>query len=132
MSVFPGSELGALTEKYLAAKHALDTEGDVTKLIVFWNQTLGLPWEYVGKSSKPEELARSLEDYPEWHVPWGGLVITIGVDTQHDRLAVVVRAWGEGEESWLVWAGEFYGNVLEDGVWDQLDRAVVFRGYRHA
>jgi len=131
MSVFPGSELASLVEKYLSAKHAMDTEGDVTKMIVFWNQTLGLPWEYKGKTAEPEALARRVEDYPEWWVPWGGLVITVGVDVQHDRLAVVVRAWGEGEESWLVWAGELYGNVLEDGVWDELDTTVVFRSYRH-
>lgn len=131
MSVFPGSELSALLEKYLAAKHAMEVEGDVSKMIVFWNQSLGLAWEYKGKTIDAESLGARVEDYPEWFVPWGGLVITVGVDVQHDRLAVVVRAWGDGEESWLVWAGELYGNVLEDGVWDELDRAVVFRTYRH-
>lgn len=131
MSVFPGSELSELVEKYLAARHAMEAEGDVHKMIVFWNQSLGLPWEYKGKTVDAESLERRVEDYPEWFVPWGGLVITVGVDVQHDRLAVVVRAWGEGEESWLVWAGELYGNVLEDGVWDELERVAVFRTYRH-
>lgn len=131
MSVFPGSELAALAAGYLVAKHEMDTEGDITKMIVFWNQTLGLPWEYKGKTADPEALAQRLEDYPEWYVPWGGVILTAGVDVQHDRLAVVVRAWGEGEESWLVWAGELYGNVLEDAVWDELDRTVIFRTYKH-
>ena len=131
MSVFADSRLGALMEKYLVARHAQDAEGDVTKMIVFWNQTLGLPWEFKGKTADPRSLADRCEDYPEWWIPWGGLVLTVGVDVQHDRLAAKVKAWAEGEESWLVWAGEFFGNVLEDAVWDELDRAVVFRSYRH-
>jgi len=31
-------------------------------------------------------------EYPEGIVPRGGLLVTIGVDVQHDRLAVIVRA----------------------------------------
>jgi phage terminase large subunit GpA-like protein len=131
MSVFPGSELKEVTTKYLQARHEMETKGDITKMIVFWNQSLGLAWEFKGKTAGAEELVQRVEDYPEWFVPWGGLVLTVGVDVQHDRLAAVVRAWGDGEESWLVWAGEFYGNVLEQAVWDELDRSVVFRGYRH-
>lgn len=131
MSVFPGSEITSLVEKYLVAKHALATEGDVSKMIVFWNQTLGLPWEHKGTVADPKALEARLEDYPEWFVPWGGLILTVGVDAQDDRLAVIVTAWGEGEESWLIWWGELYGNVLEQEVWDELDRSVVFRKYRH-
>lgn len=131
MSVFADARLGVLAEKYLIAKHAMEIEGDISKMIVFRNQTEGLSWEYKGTTADPKDLAQRVDDYPEWFVPWGGLIITVGVDVQHDRLAAVVRAWGEGEESWLVYAGEFYGNVLETGVWDELDRAVVFRAYQH-
>lgn len=131
MSPFHNSRLELLVEKYLAAMHALETEGDITKLIVFWNATLGLPWEFKSNVASADSLSARVEDYPEWFVPWGGLILTVGVDVQHDRLAVVVLAWGEGEECWLVWAGEFYGNVLERSVWDELDRTVVFRKYRH-
>lgn len=131
MSVFPGSGLADLVSKYLIAKHAMDTEGDVSKMIVFQNQTLGLTWEHKGTTADPDALEQRVEDYPEWFVPWPGLILTVGVDVQHDRLAAVVIAWGEGEESWLIWAGELYGNVLEQAVWDELDRAVMFRSYRH-
>jgi len=131
MSPFEKSALSNLVVKYLVARHEQEADGDIRKMIVFWNAALGLPWEYTSKTADPERLADRVEDYPEWWVPWGGLILTVGIDVQHDRLAVVVLAWGEGEESWLVWAGEFYGNVLEDGVWDELDRTVVFRSYRH-
>jgi phage terminase large subunit GpA-like protein len=131
MSPFHNSRLELLAEKYLAAKHELDTAGDATKLIVFSNATLGLCWEFKGAGSKVEDLEARCEDYPEWFVPWPALALTVGVDVQHERLVVTVYAWGEGEESWLVWAGEFHGNVLEPGVWSELERSAVFRSYRH-
>ena len=131
MSPFAESALERLAEKYLIAKHELDSDGDITKMIAFWNTTLGLPWEYKGSTADAKDLSARVEDYPEWFVPWGGLVLTIGIDVQHGRLAVKIKAWGPGEESWLVWAGELYGNVLEQEVWDELDRTAVFRQYRH-
>jgi phage terminase large subunit GpA-like protein len=131
MSTLPGCELAAHVEKYLIAKHALESEGDVSKMIVFWNQTLGLPWEYKGTVADVKDLEARLEDYPEWFVPWGGLVLTVGIDVQHDRLVIVVLAWGEGEECWLVWFGELHGNVLEEAVWDELERTAIFRRYKH-
>lgn len=131
MSPFPGSSLVRLVEKYLEAKRDMDA-GDVSAMITFWNASLGLPWEFKGKAADPETLAERAEDYPEWTIPWGGLILTVGVDVQHNRLAVVIRAWGRGEESWLVWFGELFGNVLEEDVWNELDRQVMFRRYRHA
>lgn len=131
MSPLGNSALDRLVEKYLRAKHALEAEGDITKMIAFWNATLGLPYEYTGTTGDARDYEKRVEDYPEWYVPWGALVLTVGVDVQHDRLAVVVLGWGEGEESWLVWFGELHGNVLEQDVWDELDRTVIFRSYRH-
>nr|VFJ45808.1 MAG: Phage terminase large subunit (GpA) [Candidatus Kentron sp. FM]VFJ45986.1 MAG: Phage terminase large subunit (GpA) [Candidatus Kentron sp. FM]VFK07441.1 MAG: Phage terminase large subunit (GpA) [Candidatus Kentron sp. FM] len=47
---------------------------------------------------------------------------------QHDRLAVIVRAWGREEESWLVSWGEIYAQNTcvdkSDAVWEALDRLV--------
>ena len=52
--------------------------------------------------------------------PPGGLICTAGVDTQDNRLAVVIRAWGRGEESWGVWHGEIYGNPSAPETWAKL------------
>jgi hypothetical protein len=56
-------------DKYLVAKHALESEGDVSKMIVFWNQTLGLPWEYKGTSADPKELERASRTTPSGSSP---------------------------------------------------------------
>ncbi|MDX1816105.1 MAG: terminase gpA endonuclease subunit [Marinobacter sp.] len=132
-SPFPGSKLAMLVERYLKAQHALE-QGDESEIIVFENSCLGLPYEYRTDAPSVDVLEERALHYPEMTVPAGGLVLTIGVDVQHDRLAIVVRAWGRGEESWLVFWGELaaQGGCADktDPVWDELDR-YVFGTYAH-
>lgn len=131
-SPFPGSRMPELLRKYLFAQHAL-AKGDDTKMRSFRNNSEGLPYEY--KSSLPEshDLMLRAESYAELTVPAGGLLLTAGVDVQHDRLAVVIRAWGRGEESWLIYWGEIYGSTLiaGEGAWEDLDKLLT-RDFPHA
>lgn len=121
-SPFPGSVLSKLVIKYLTAQHAL-AQGDDSKMRSFRNNTEGLPYAYQSDLPDIEALKERAEDYAELTVPWGGVVLTAGVDVQHDRLAVIIRAWGRGEESWLVYWGEIHGQTLlpEQGAWLDLD-----------
>lgn len=41
---------------------------------------------------KEDELVERGEGYAEMTVPRGGLLLTMGVDVQHDRLAIIIRA----------------------------------------
>lgn len=126
------SRVVALARKYLAARHKLIAEGDEGDLIAFINSSLGRPYEFQAGQVKAEVMAEAAEDYPELEVQEGGLLLVAGVDFQHDRVAVILRAYGRGEESWLVWWGELYGNVHDrsDLVWDQLE-ARLFSPVRH-
>lgn len=121
-SPFPGSMLEQLLKKYLTAQHLL-LQGDDTKMRAFRNSTEGMSYEYKSDLPKAETLAERAEDYEEKSVPWGGMVITAGVDVQHDRLAIIIRAWGRGEESWLLYWGEITGQTLvpNQGAWLDLD-----------
>lgn len=132
MSSAPGASLHRLAEKYIEAKHR-EAGGDVTGLIEFWNNQLGLAFKYKSPVPSEEELEKRAEDYEELTVPWPGLVVTIAVDVQADRLAIVVVAWGRGEESWRVYWGEIHGNTIDrnDPVWTELEM-MLFRGFRHA
>ncbi|MFL9610191.1 phage terminase large subunit family protein [Methylobacillus sp. Pita2] len=132
-SPFPGSRLAELVKKRLAADHAL-AQGDDFKMRVFINSNLGLPYEYQSGMPELDELRkRLLMSYPEKTVPWGGIVLTAGVDVQHDRVAVIIRAWGRGEESWLVYWGELYGQTMipGQGVWPDLE-LLLFGTVEHA
>lgn len=132
-SPFPGSRLADLVKKYLKAKRELE-RGDDTLMRVFRNSSEGLPYEYASGMPELEDLKKRLtEIYAEKTVPWGGLVLTAGVDVQHDRLAVIIRAWGRGEESWLVFWGELFGQVMlpGEGVWVDLEQ-LLFGVFEHA
>jgi phage terminase large subunit GpA-like protein len=110
-SPFPGSVMARLVEKYLTALKALQ-QGDDTKMRSFVNNTEGRAYQYKSNVPAADTLRERAERYDELTVPWGGVILTAGVDVQHDRLAVVIRAWGRGEESWLVWWGEIPGSTL--------------------
>ena len=130
-SPFPGSKLQHLVERYLKAQHSLEL-GDENDMIVFWNSALGLAYEYQSGAPKQDDLQSRALDYKEKTVPTGGLVLTVGVDVQHDRLAVIIRAWGRDEESWLVYWGEIYAETScsdkNDPVWQELDQ-ILFSAY---
>jgi phage terminase large subunit GpA-like protein len=132
MSSAPGASLEKMVEKYLEALHR-QASGDITGLIEFTNNQLGLVFKYKSPAPKTEELEARSEDYAELTVPWGGLRITIGVDVQGDRIAILVVAWGRGEESWRVYWGEIHGSPADvnDPVWTELE-GFLFRPYRHA
>lgn len=130
-SPFPGSTLQRLVEKYLIAQHALE-QGDDTKVRSFRNNTEGLPYAYQTDLPDIDALRARAEEYAELSVPWGAIVLTAGVDVQHDRLAVSIWGWGRGEESWLLYWGEIHGQtmVAEQGAWADLD-AFLTRTVRH-
>lgn len=131
-SSFSESKMSRLMEKYLNAQYELN-QGEQGAMIAFWNSSLGLPYEYQTDTPDEDALRKRAEDYEELTVPWGGLVITAGVDVQHDRLAIVIRAWGRGEESWLVYWGEIVGATIipNAGAWVDLD-ALLAKELIHA
>ena len=130
---WPKSAFAYLVRRYLEAKHEADN-GDDSKLIAFYNSTLGVPYEYGGQKVDLEALQARARDntWAENAVPAGGLMLTVGVDVQHNRFAIGVRAWGRGEESWLVYWGEIFGTVTDrtDPVWQELEQK-VFGAYAH-
>jgi phage terminase large subunit GpA-like protein len=126
------ASLQRLVEKYLEAKHEQDQKGELGAMIKFYNAQLGRAYKYKGETPDADELSTRGLNYAPLSVPLGGLLLTVGVDVQHDRLAIVIRAWGRGEESWLVLWDEISGRAVdpEDDVWAALD-AVLFGTYRH-
>jgi phage terminase large subunit GpA-like protein len=115
-SFSPNAEWGKLAREFL------DVKGDPEQLQTFVNTILGETWEeeYSNQISA-EGLAARRENYPSGYVPDGALLLTAGVDTQDDRLAVAVWAYGRGEEAWHVWSQEIWGDPSKPEVWQQLD-----------
>ena len=121
-SPFPGSTMRIIVEKYLRAKAKMDV-GDDSAMRAFYNSQLGRAYEYTSDLPDTETLAKRALEYEEFSVPVDGVILTAGVDVQHDRLAVIIRAWGPEEESWLVYWGEIPGDTMQpnQGAWKDLD-----------
>lgn len=132
LSVFDGSHVPLLAQKFLIAQHDMD-RGDPEKMVAFWNSTRGLPWEFNADLPEEDELRERSEPYAEWTCPAGGLVPVMFVDVQHDRLAVTVWVVGLGEEMWLAYWGEFYGQTIQPhvGAWIELE-AALSKTVKHA
>lgn len=126
LSVFDGSRVPILAEKFLRAQHLMD-HGDPTEMVAFWNSTRGKCWEYSGELPEEEELRKRAEKYAEWSVPAGALVPLLTVDVQHDRLAITCWVVGRGEEMWLAYWGEVYGQtvVAHQGAWIELEQLLT-------
>lgn len=112
-------------------KEFLEAKAFVDRLKTWVNTRLGETFEETGDQPDWGLLRARCEPYASLTVPLGGLVLTAGVDTQKDRLAVVVRAWGKGEESWLIFWGELYGDPTLPQVWNDLD-GLLNRPFQHA
>ena len=121
LSNFPGSSLVMLAGKKLKAEVEAD-KGKDGKLKSFVNNSMGLAYSPKTSNVTGDALHKQRLDYPEMVVPANGVVLTMGVDVQHNRFAIIIRAWGRNGNSWLVYWGELYGYVKdpEDAVWKAL------------
>jgi phage terminase large subunit GpA-like protein len=116
---------------WLEAQKALQA-GDEGPLITFTNNMLGRCWNPKVKASIGADTLRNrAEAYELMTAPQGVLVVTGGVDVQDNRLAVVLRGWGRGEESWGIWHGEIPGDPSLPEVWRKL-AALLDTPIRHA
>ena len=110
----------------------LGAQGDQDKLRIFTNNLRGKPYaDTIRADISGKQLQARAEAYDPMTCPMGGLICLAGVDTQDNRLAVVIRAFGRGEESWGVWHGEIYGDPSAPETWAKL-RELLDAPIRHA
>lgn len=102
------------------AQNFLDAKDDPEALRVFYNTMLGQSWEVRDHSGLPEKL-HARREYYEAEVPDGPLLLTMGVDTQDNRLEYEIVGWSRDEESWGISRGVIPGRPDEEGVWRELD-----------
>ena len=108
------------TSWLLMAKDFLVAKQQIESLRVFINQRTGETFEELDALTLNESvLLQRVEDYE--NVPEGAYLLTAGADIQGDRIEVIVRAWGDGDESWLLEHVVLPGSPHEHFVWDLLD-----------
>jgi phage terminase large subunit GpA-like protein len=103
-------------------------QGNPDLMKVFVNTVEGRTWEDSSNAVDHDTLSQRSE--PITVVPAGGLLLTAGVDTQDNRLAVEILAWGRGEECWILHYDELHGDPARPEVWGKLDE-VLARTWTH-
>ncbi|NHN79696.1 phage terminase large subunit family protein, partial [Azotobacter chroococcum] len=118
-----------LAKQYDKARAAQD-KGDLEPMQVFYNTRLARLWDAAQEMTRASELKARAEDYPLGSVPRGALILTAAVDTQHNRLELLVIGWGEGLERWVVDHQVIMGDPADERTWALLDERLKAR-YRH-
>ena len=98
----------------------LNAKDDPDLLKVFVNTMLGETWEIKDRSGVPEQLYARREKY-DAEVPNGVLVLTMGIDTQDNRLEYEIVGWDREEQSWGISRGVIPGIPDTKGVWEEID-----------
>ena len=104
----------------------LRVKTDAPSLKTWVNTILGETFEedYVAKLGATG-LAERAEFYDPDIVPDGAVIVTVGVDVQDNRLAILFVAWGDGEQAWVLNHMEIYGDPSSPLLWKQLDDTVL-------
>lgn len=128
----PLSSLAAIVSGFLAAREK-QKAGDAAEMHTWQNTTLGEPRPVnAGERIQTHVLLLRREVYgADLDVPAGACCLTMGVDTQDDRLELLVLAWGPGEECWFIERRTLWGDPARPEPWRELD-AVFEMPYRHA
>ena len=94
---------------------------DPAKLKTFVNTVLAETWEEAYSAKLDAEgIAKRAEMYNLLTVPESAVVITAGIDVQDNRIEIVQRAWGPGEESWLINYIAIHGDPSKMELWNQV------------
>ena len=110
----PFSDWRDICREFLYAKD------DQELLKTFHNTVLGETWEMSGRNEQPETLFRRRERYKA-EVPDGALVLTMGIDTQDNRLEYEVVGWDREEQSWGIERGIIPHRPDSPAAWREVD-----------
>ena len=120
--VSPWVRMQELVDSFLEAKKKKET------LKAWINLTLGESWEEDTIKVEGSTLLARREAYAE-EVPTGAAILTVGVDTQDDRLELLVVGWGVGEEAWVIERETIMGDPVNASVWKELDTLYLQRAW---
>ncbi len=102
-----------------------------TRLMKRWKNTrLAEVWEDDYSKLDINFLKEKQEEY-EKEVPFGVYVLIASVDTQEDRLEILVEGFGLDDESWIVDREILFGDPALPDVWEDLDRFLLNQTYEH-
>ncbi len=121
------SPLGWLSWSQICQEYH-DAAGKPTKMKAFINARCAEAYEEKGSRPSWKRLKERAEQYRPMFMPQDAQLVSVGVDVQENRLAVIIVAWKGGPESWVMWYGEIAGDTMQAEPWNQLD-GLLMRPY---
>ena len=130
-----GFRLSALYSPWLTLSGLLsewlEVKGRPEEEQTFINLKLGEVYEPAqGAETTPQELYARREDFGPDRLPAEVLLITAGVDIQHDRAEVQYLGWGMGDETFVLDHLKIPGDPTGARLWAAL-REALDRSFRH-
>lgn len=104
------------------ARDWLAAQTDVDKMIAFVNNALAETWKDRSAETRWETIKRRAEPYVLRTIPRGCLAITAAVDTQNDRLEVLLTGWGRHMTHWTLDYIVIHGDPATPQPWAELDK----------
>ncbi|CAD7036483.1 terminase [Pseudorhizobium halotolerans] len=122
-SFYLWSVVSALQSWERIAREWLGAKGDPASEQTFLNDTVGRAYVTAGEAPPWETLRDrgANSDYPKGRIPTGGLILTIGIDCQADRVEWQVVAFGREFRRWTVDCGVIPGHISDATCRDRLD-----------
>ena len=118
-SLFPNAAWGNLAEEWLRVHK------DPIQKKAFVNLVLGLAHQDAVEVADPDRLKSRCEPYNYETLPDRARLVTIGADTQDDRIEVTFVAWGFDGEAWICRHEVLPGDTSQPTVWNQFDRLIA-------
>lgn len=106
-----------------AVRDYLKAEDNEFLMQTFVNTVLGETYKVKSEVPDQDALYDRREEYAS-QVPEGVYFLTMGVDTQNDRLEYTVVGWGKGRESWDIEYKVLVGDTASPEVWAELSEAI--------
>lgn len=129
VSLLPNASWGKLAAEFVSVKD------DPATLQTFVNTILAEGWRELGEELDDAELSSRAEPFglvvddqvPDSGIPAAVLVITAGVDVQHDRLEVTLIGWSQGGTAYVLGHFVIWGQWDDDTTWAELDTVLATR-----
>lgn len=109
----------------------LEVQSDPLRRQTFINLVLGEPYEDRGDKALSERLLVARTEVWAAEVPDGVAVVTVGGDTQDDRIELEFVGWGANEERWSIHHEVVHGDPDGPELWGEVD-AILKRKWRRA
>ena len=117
VSTLPNASWGRVAEEFLSAKERPD------RLQTWTNTLMAQGWDAsVGAALDPDDLRTRREAFDLDRIPPEVLVLSAGVDVQHNRLECVTIGHDRGSTAYVLDQRVFWGDVNQSDVpWQELD-----------